>query len=98
MVEPSTHDECIALWNYCYRNAQCLHGIIDNKLRELGMFDNCESSLNYDSYNSGGNENDFSFLFVFLENMKIIVTFNSKPKNVREVGSIYTTEDQITSL
>lgn len=57
LIEPSTRDEHITLWNYCYRNAKYADWTIDCKLVKLDMFGSCESSVSSDSDNIGGINN-----------------------------------------
>lgn len=98
MVEPSTLNECISLWNYCYMSVRHLDRTFGCRLVELGMFGVCESSLNSMSDKSGWSENDSSFYYVFLRDRKITASSDRKCKNVREVGSVYTTGDHKVSF
>lgn len=64
-IEPLTHDECITLWNHCYRNSMCPDGSVDCKLVELGTFGSCRSPLNSNSDNSGGSSKLIPFSLLF---------------------------------
>ncbi|XP_050909841.1 protein MAIN-LIKE 1 [Lathyrus oleraceus] len=82
----------------CHRNDRCPGGTIHCILVELGMLDGCENSLNSDNDSYCGSDSDSSFPYVLSGNMKIMATFDTEPNDVREVRSIYTIEDQVTSL
>lgn len=98
MVESLTSDERIALWNYCYRNSRCPYGTMKYKLVELGIFGNNDISPNSDSDNTRDCDSDSSFIFVFSRNWKVMSTSDTQPKDAMVVGSVYTLEDQVTSL
>lgn len=61
LVEPFTHDDCIAMLNYCYKNSRHPDKTVDYRLVELGMFRSCENYLNFESGRSDGIDNDSSF-------------------------------------
>lgn len=61
LIEPSTRDGHIILWNYYYRNTERIDGTIDCKLVELGMVDSCKSSISFNSDRSGCSDNDSFF-------------------------------------
>lgn len=62
LVEPSTRDERISLWNHCYKNIKCPDVIVDCKLVELCMFGSCDSYINLDIDSSSGSDRDSCFL------------------------------------
>lgn len=64
LVEPSTRDKRITLWNHYYRNARRPYGKINCILVDLGMFDICESSISSDSGSIDGSDNDSFFSYV----------------------------------
>lgn len=64
LIETSTHQERLALWNYYYRNSKCPDRMIDYKLVELCMFGNSKSSISFDTNNIGSRDNN-SFFLVF---------------------------------
>lgn len=45
------------------------------------MFGNCESSINFESNNSGESDNDSSFPSIFLGNITIMAIPNPEPKD-----------------
>lgn len=45
LLQFSTCDECIAIWNYCYKIARHPDETVGYGLVELGMFGSCEVSL-----------------------------------------------------
>lgn len=55
LVEPSTHNEHITMWNYCYRNAKHPDGMVDCKLMKLGILDSYECYTSYNVDGNGGN-------------------------------------------
>lgn len=57
-IEPLNHEEHIAFWNHCYKNARSPDRKVDCKLVKLGMFGSCWSFLYSDSDNSCGSESD----------------------------------------
>lgn len=89
LVEPSTRDKRITLWNHYYRNARHPYGKINYILVELGMFDICESSISSDSGSIDGSDNESLFSYVLSWNKKIMVISDTKPKDVRDFDSIY---------
>lgn len=95
LVKPSTCDVHITLWNYCHRNSRHPDWTISYELMELDMFGSCANSLNYDSDSGSGTSSDSLFPYIFQRNKKIMAISNIEVKDVREVGPIYTCNDQI---
>lgn len=99
LVEPSSRDEHIALWKYCYRNVRhhkyCYrnvrrpYGIVDCRLVELGMFGRCDSSLKSESDSNDGAHSDSFFPSVFPRNVTLVAISDPMPKDVREVGEYF---------
>lgn len=98
LVNPSTCNVCVALWKYCHRNSRHHDWTIACKLVELDMFGSCMIYLNYDSDSGGGTSSDSLFPYIFQRNNKIMAISNIEVKDVREVGPIYTCNDQIAPL
>lgn len=67
LIEPLTHDECISLWNYCYRNKKLLDGTVRYKVVGLCMLGSCEISIISDSDSS---DIDSISPYVFSRNKK----------------------------
>lgn len=68
---------------------------IDCELVELSIFDSCENSIRSDNNNNSGSDNDSFFLSIFSRNKKIMATFDTELKDVRDLESIYIIEENI---
>lgn len=62
IVEPSTCDVHISMWNHSYKNVKHSDGEIDYKLVKLSMLDICESSSSFASDNINDNDNEPFYL------------------------------------